>query len=185
MPSRRSSQFAAWDRLATSWWTHRSRGGGRCSVNLWRGLTMSVDRGRAEVTGSRPNDAFDPQRTWHCVMDSTPKSASQKPNGNFLICLKVEASSTSANSSQAWRKLMIRLIAFAAFALAVTTSAQAMTIAPVHEPDGIITQVAFGCGPFRTRVGGVCVARTTIRHVRREVRRCALWHGGVCARWVY
>jgi dienelactone hydrolase len=52
-------------------------------------------------------------------------------------------------------------------------------------PDGMITQVAFGCGPFRTRVGGVCVARTTIRHVRREVRRCALWHGGVCARWVY
>jgi len=80
---------------------------------------------------------------------------------------------------------MIRLIAVAAFALAVTTSAQAMTVAPIHQPDGMITQVAFGCGPFRTRVGGVCVARTTIRHVRREVRRCALWHGGVCARWVY
>ena len=55
---------------------------------------------------------------------------------------------------------MIRLIAFAAFALALTTSAQAMPIAPVHEPDGVITQVAFGCGPFRTRVAGVCVART-------------------------
>ena len=80
---------------------------------------------------------------------------------------------------------MIRLIAVAAFALAVTTSAQAMTVAPVHEPDGMITQVAFGCGLGRTRVGGVCVARTTIRHVRREVRRCALWHGGVCGRWVY
>ena len=80
---------------------------------------------------------------------------------------------------------MIRLIAFAAFALAVASSAQAMTVAPVYEPDGMITQVAFGCGPFRTRVGGVCVARTTIRHVRRDVRRCARWHGGVCARWVY
>jgi hypothetical protein len=34
MPSRRSSQFAAWDRLATSWWTHRSRGGGRCRIIL-------------------------------------------------------------------------------------------------------------------------------------------------------
>lgn len=80
---------------------------------------------------------------------------------------------------------MIRLIAVAAFALAVTSSAQAMTVAPIHHPDGMITQVAYGCGPGRTRVGGVCVARTTIRHVRRGVRRCALWHGGVCARWAY
>jgi hypothetical protein len=80
---------------------------------------------------------------------------------------------------------MIRFLAFAAFALAVTTSAQAMTVAPINQPDGMITQVALGCGPFRTRVGGVCVARTTIRHVRRQARRCARWHGGVCARWVY
>jgi len=75
---------------------------------------------------------------------------------------------------------MIRLIAFAAFALAVTTSAQAMTVAPVHEPDGMITQVAYGCGAGRTRVGGVCVARTT----KRQVRRCSMWGAGnVCRRW--
>lgn len=37
---------------------------------------------------------------------------------------------------------MIKLIAFAAFALAITASAQAMTVAPVHEPDGMITRVA-------------------------------------------
>ena len=36
---------------------------------------------------------------------------------------------------------MIRLIAFAAFALAVTTSAQAMPVAPIQEPEGMITQV--------------------------------------------
>ena len=58
-----------------------------------------------------------------------------------------------------WRKLMIRFLAFAAFALAVATSTQAMTPAPINQPDGMITQVAFGCGPGRTRVGGVCVAR--------------------------
>jgi hypothetical protein len=80
---------------------------------------------------------------------------------------------------------MIRSIAAAGFALSVATFAQAMTPAPPRQPDSIITQVAFGCGPGRTLVGGVCVARTTIRHARREVRRCALWHGGVCARWVY
>ena len=80
---------------------------------------------------------------------------------------------------------MIRLIAFAAFAIALTTSAQAMPVAPVHEPDGMITQVAWACGPFRTRVNGVCVARTTVRHARRNYRRCARWHGGACAGWHY
>jgi hypothetical protein len=78
---------------------------------------------------------------------------------------------------------MIRLIAVAGFALAVATSAEAMTPAPIPHSDGMITQAAYACGPGRTRVGGVCVARTTIRHTRRAVRRCAYWHGGVCRRW--
>ena len=72
------------------------------------------------------------------------------------------------------RKLMIRLIAVAAFALAVATPAQAMSPAPLLQPDGMTTQVAVGCGVGRTRVGGVCVARTTKRHVRRAARRCAV-----------
>jgi len=38
---------------------------------------------------------------------------------------------------------MIRLIAFAAFALALTTSAQAMPLAPLHQPDGMTTQVRY------------------------------------------
>jgi hypothetical protein len=74
---------------------------------------------------------------------------------------------------------MIRLIAIAGFALAVATSAQAMTLAPLHQPDGVITQIRFGCGPGRTTVNGVCVARTTIRHARR----CARWNGDACAVW--
>jgi hypothetical protein len=36
---------------------------------------------------------------------------------------------------------MIRLIAFAAFALAVATSAEAMSPAPLHQSDSMITQV--------------------------------------------
>ncbi|WP_424630242.1 hypothetical protein [Bradyrhizobium sp. SYSU BS000235] len=80
---------------------------------------------------------------------------------------------------------MIRLIALALFAMVAATSAQAMPAAPVHEPDGVITEVAYGCGPGRTRVRGVCVARTTVRQTRRAVRRCAVWRGGACARWVY
>jgi hypothetical protein len=81
------------------------------------------------------------------------------------------------------RKTMIRFIAVAAFALALATSAQAMTLAPLHQPNGMTTQVRYACGPGRTRVAGVCVARTTIRHTRRQVRRCRRWHGGVCVGW--
>jgi hypothetical protein len=80
---------------------------------------------------------------------------------------------------------MIRLIAIAMFALALTTSAQAMPAAPVHQPDGLVTEVAFGCGPFRTRVAGVCVARSTIRQTRRHMRRCLVWRRGVCRRWAF
>jgi hypothetical protein len=69
---------------------------------------------------------------------------------------------------------MIRLIAIAGFALSIAVSAQAMTPAPiVPEPNGMITEVAAACGVGRTRVNGVCVARTTVRHARRAVRRCA------------
>lgn len=74
---------------------------------------------------------------------------------------------------------MLKLIAVAAFALAVTSSAEAMTPAPVHQPQGMITHVAFGCGVGRTRINGVCVSRARIRHARR----CLRWGGGFCHRW--
>ena len=51
----------------------------------------------------------------------------------------------------------LRLIAFAALALAVTTSAEAMSPAPLHQPDGMITQVrqhvARGCTGIKHSVG--------------------------------
>ena len=40
----------------------------------------------------------------------------------------------------------LRLIAFAAVALAVATSAQAMSPVPLHQSDGLITQVRSNCG---------------------------------------
>jgi hypothetical protein len=76
---------------------------------------------------------------------------------------------------------MLKLIAIAGFALTIATSAQGMTPVPLAPPDDMVTQVAVGCGLGRTRIDGVCVARTTVRHARRAVRRCARWHGGVCA----
>ena len=79
---------------------------------------------------------------------------------------------------------MLRLITLAGLALLVTTSAQGMTPAPPPQPDGIVTQVAVGCGVGRTRVNGVCVARTTVRQTRRAVRRCGRWQGGVCASYL-
>jgi hypothetical protein len=73
---------------------------------------------------------------------------------------------------------MLRLLAVSVFASAFTMSVQAMPVAPVHEPDTMITQTAFGCGVGRTRVNGICVARTT----RRQLRRCVRWHRGNCIR---
>jgi hypothetical protein len=71
-------------------------------------------------------------------------------------------------------KKMIKLIAIAGCALFVAVSAQAMTPAPIiPQPDGMITEIAAACGAGRTRVNGVCVARTTVRQTRRAVRRCA------------
>jgi hypothetical protein len=66
---------------------------------------------------------------------------------------------------------MIRLVAVI-FASAVATSALAMSPAPLHQPEGTVTQVREGCGPF--------MARTSIRQTRRYYRRCARWSGGVC-----
>jgi hypothetical protein len=66
---------------------------------------------------------------------------------------------------------MIKSIAAAGFVLFVATFAQAMTPAPIPQPGGMIEQVAAACGAGRTRVNGVCVARTTIRQTRRAVRR--------------
>jgi hypothetical protein len=76
---------------------------------------------------------------------------------------------------------MLRLIAVAGFAVFVATSAQAMTPAPPPPVDELVTRVAVGCGLGRTRINGVCVARTTVRQTRRAVRRCARWQGGTCA----
>ena len=64
---------------------------------------------------------------------------------------------------------MIRLIAIA-FALAVATSAQAMSLAPLHQPDGMITQVREACGAGMHMVNGTCM-RTA---ARRNAARCAL-----------
>jgi hypothetical protein len=75
---------------------------------------------------------------------------------------------------------MIRLIAIAGFALAVATSAQAMSPLPLHQQDGRITQVRHACGPGVHMVNGYC--RTTV--MRRQVRRCLVFGAGhVCRKW--
>ncbi|MGC0393579.1 hypothetical protein ACVIU7_004241 [Bradyrhizobium liaoningense] len=76
---------------------------------------------------------------------------------------------------------MTRWFAVLTFALLVGTSAHGMTPAPLVQTDSLIVPVAAACGPGRTRINGVCVARTTVRQTRRAVRRCVRWQGGVCA----
>jgi hypothetical protein len=76
---------------------------------------------------------------------------------------------------------MIRWFAVIGFAFLIGTSAQGMTPAPFAQSESMIMPIAAGCGPARTRINGVCVARTTIRHTRRAARRCLRWSGGACA----
>jgi hypothetical protein len=63
----------------------------------------------------------------------------------------------------------LRLIAFAALALAVTTAAEAMSPAPLHQPDGMITQIRHACGAGMHYVNGRCITTSARRHVRRGV----------------
>lgn len=74
---------------------------------------------------------------------------------------------------------MLKLLSIVAVALIISTSGEAMMRAPLSQPDGMVVKVLMGCGPGRTRVNGICVARTTIRHARR----CMRWNGHVCAHY--
>ena len=65
---------------------------------------------------------------------------------------------------------MIRLIAVV-FAATVATSAQAMSLAPLHQPDNMITQAREGCGAGMHMVNGRCVTTPARRNVRRDVIR--------------
>ena len=65
---------------------------------------------------------------------------------------------------------MIRLIAVG-FALAVATSAQAMSLAPPSQPDNMFTQARQACGAGMHMVNGRCVTTSARRHVRRDVIR--------------
>jgi len=76
---------------------------------------------------------------------------------------------------------MIRVIAAAAFALAIATSANAITRAPLHQSDGMITQVRQACGVGMHWVNGVGCVTTPLR---RQTRRCLVWGAGhVCRKW--
>jgi hypothetical protein len=66
---------------------------------------------------------------------------------------------------------MIRFIVISGFALVVATSVQAMTPAPLLQPDSLITKVAAGCGIGKTMVNGKCETRMEKRHERRHERR--------------
>ena len=86
---------------------------------------------------------------------------------------------------------MIRLLISVAFALAVATSAEAMSPAPLHEPDTMITQIRNirpahqPCDlPSQVRINGICMLRSTPHHVRqRDYRGCAKWNEGICVEY--
>ena len=47
---------------------------------------------------------------------------------------------------------MIRLLAVAACTLAIAMSAHAMSLVPLHQPDGMVTQVREACGAGRVEL---------------------------------
>jgi hypothetical protein len=65
----------------------------------------------------------------------------------------------------------LTLIAFAAVALAVATSAQAMSPPPLHQSDGMITQVRQNCGAGMKWNNALqrCATTSARRNVRRGV----------------
>jgi hypothetical protein len=67
-------------------------------------------------------------------------------------------------------KTMFRFIAVA-FALALASSAQAMSPAPLHQADDMITQVRQACGAGMkwNNALGRCATTSARRHVRRGV----------------
>ena len=74
---------------------------------------------------------------------------------------------------------MIRLMAVA-FALIVSASAQAAPLAPLYQPDSMITQVREACGAGMHMVNGQCI-RTS---ARRNAARCAVGMRSVGGRCV-
>ena len=75
---------------------------------------------------------------------------------------------------------MLRTVVIVAFGLFLASAAQAMPFAPLHQPDGTITQARMGCGAGRVMVNGVCQSRAGMRQARRANRRCVRYTGGVC-----
>ena len=75
---------------------------------------------------------------------------------------------------------MIKILAVVVFGLALTSAAQAMPLAPLHQPDALVTQARMGCGAGRVMVNGVCQSRAAMRQERRANRRCVRYTGGVC-----
>ena len=68
-------------------------------------------------------------------------------------------------------KKLTRFIAFAAFGLVVATSAQAMSPAPLHQTDELVTEVRQNCGAGMrwNNALGRCATTSARRNVRRGV----------------
>jgi len=69
-----------------------------------------------------------------------------------------------------------RTILLASGLMLLTTSAQALTLARIHEPEHMIAQVRMGCG-----LGRVCVATIRQNCILWWPRcACPRWYGGAC-----
>ena len=74
---------------------------------------------------------------------------------------------------------MMRAIALA-FALALASSAQAMPVALLQQPDDMVVKVREACGAGLHRVNGVCVRTPTNRATTRAAARVVRCGGPDC-----
>jgi len=104
---------------------------------------------------------------------------SPRLQGRTLAPTSTRSSVVTRGRSRIGREEKMMRLVTVAFALALMSSAQATPLAPVQQPDSIITPAAAACGPGMTRINGVCVSR----HHKRQARRCLRWNGSTCAAW--
>ena len=71
---------------------------------------------------------------------------------------------------------MTKMIGLAfAFALIISTSAQATPLAPLHQPDSMIKQIREACGTGMHMVNGTCVRTAAVATLPGVPLACAVW----------
>jgi hypothetical protein len=121
------------------------------------GRSIGAERG-ADIEPTSPKDRVSAEAKR--VARQMKQALREEPTVRVTPCL-----SASPNC----REEAMRLIAIA-FALALASAAQAMPIAPIQQPDSMVTTVREACGAGMHMVNGKCLRTPARRAASRCVR---------------